>query len=553
MDAYVLRAGKLVPRARGRAIPRAAAPVLLALITALGAALRLWDFGHVGANPFYDAAVRSMSLSWHNFFFGVLEPGGQVSVDKAPADLWLQVAAVKLFGFSGVVVRLPEVLAGIAAIPLLYDLVRRLFGVSAGIAAAAALAVLPAAILTAHSDTMDSLMMLCDVGAAWLVVYGARRGRLWPIAAAGAVLGLAFNVKLFEALVVAPALLVLIALAVAGSLRRRALAIGAALLALVTVGGSWIAAASLLPLGHRPWPFGSADGSIVSAVFAYNGVDRLRGSASAAALKLDPPGPLRLLSSGGHDYLATVGTMLIAAIVLPALALALHARSRRGASRLAVAGGIFFAVWLLTGVALVSHMQRLEPRYLETVTAPIAAAVGIGAVGCAHALASRRRALLSICCVAAVLAVPAASALTVAARHRSDAGLASRMSPAQLQRLSSFLRGHDRAARYELASSSIDRATSLIARDGRPVLMLTGEAGRALVSPARLAALVASGSVRYGLLARGSAPVLSWALHHGRDVGGAARLPAGTLYRLTATAPPPATARIAPRAARRRG
>jgi 4-amino-4-deoxy-L-arabinose transferase-like glycosyltransferase len=536
MDAYVLRAGKLVPRARGRAIPRAAAPVLLALITALGAALRLWDFGHVGANPFYDAAVRSMSLSWHNFFFGVLEPGGQVSVDKAPADLWLQVAAVKLFGFSGVVVRLPEVLAGIAAIPLLYDLVRRLFGVSAGIAAAAALAVLPAAILTAHSDTMDSLMMLCDVGAAWLVVYGARRGRLWPIAAAGAVLGLAFNVKLFEALVVAPALLVLIALAVAGSLRRRALAIGAA-----------------LPLGHRPWPFGSADGSIVSAVFAYNGVDRLRGSASAAALKLDPPGPLRLLSSGGHDYLATVGTMLIAAIVLPALALALHARSRRGASRLAVAGGIFFAVWLLTGVALVSHMQRLEPRYLETVTAPIAAAVGIGAVGCAHALASRRRALLSICCVAAVLAVPAASALTVAARHRSDAGLASRMSPAQLQRLSSFLRGHDRAARYELASSSIDRATSLIARDGRPVLMLTGEAGRALVTPARLAALVASGSVRYGLLARGSAPVLSWALHHGRDVGGAARLPAGTLYRLTATAPPPATARIAPRAARRRG
>ena len=54
------------------------------------------------------------------------------AIDKAPADLWLQVAAVKLFGFSGTAVRMPEVLAAIAAIPLLYDLVRRCFGRTAG-------------------------------------------------------------------------------------------------------------------------------------------------------------------------------------------------------------------------------------------------------------------------------------------------------------------------------------------------------------------------------------------------------------------------------------
>src|SRR4051794_28749032 len=109
MDTYVLRAGKLVPRARSGAAVRAAGLAPVALVTCLGAGLRLWGFGSVAGNPFYDAAVRSMSLSWHNFFFAALEPGGQVSVDKAPADLWLQVAAVKLFGFSGVTVRLPEV------------------------------------------------------------------------------------------------------------------------------------------------------------------------------------------------------------------------------------------------------------------------------------------------------------------------------------------------------------------------------------------------------------------------------------------------------------
>src|SRR5439155_19228898 len=155
-----------------RAADRAVTVSPVALIMALGAVMRLWAFGRVPGNPFYDAAVRSMSLSWHNFCFGAMEPAGQVSVDKAPADLWLQVAAVKLFGFSGVVVRLPEVLAGVAAIPLLYDLVRRVSGRTAGLGAALALAVLPAAILTAHSDTMDSLMLLLDVGAAWLVVAG---------------------------------------------------------------------------------------------------------------------------------------------------------------------------------------------------------------------------------------------------------------------------------------------------------------------------------------------------------------------------------------------
>ena len=69
-------------------------------------------------------------------------------------------------------------------------------------------------------------------------------------------------------------------------------------------------------LAQRPWPFGSADGSIWNVVFDYNGADRVSGSASPAALKLDPPGALRLFATGGHHYLWTVGTMLIPAFVL---------------------------------------------------------------------------------------------------------------------------------------------------------------------------------------------------------------------------------------------
>ncbi len=56
----------------------------LALITIGAGALRLVALGKVSPDPFYDAAVRSMGLSWHNFFFGAFEPGASVSIDKPP-------------------------------------------------------------------------------------------------------------------------------------------------------------------------------------------------------------------------------------------------------------------------------------------------------------------------------------------------------------------------------------------------------------------------------------------------------------------------------------
>src|ERR1700751_411720 len=87
----------------------------LATITAAAAALRLIGIAPVSPDPFDDAAVRSMGTSWHNFFFGAFEPGGSVSIDKPPVDLWLQVASVKLLGFSSTTLKLPEAFAGIAA------------------------------------------------------------------------------------------------------------------------------------------------------------------------------------------------------------------------------------------------------------------------------------------------------------------------------------------------------------------------------------------------------------------------------------------------------
>src|SRR5437773_443123 len=113
---------------------RVGAPaVALAGIVVLAAGLRLAALGAVPNNLFYDAAVRSMSRSWHNFFYAAFEPGGAVAIDKPPIDLWLQVASVKLLGFNSFALKLPEAIAGTAAVALMYDIVRRLFGTGAGL------------------------------------------------------------------------------------------------------------------------------------------------------------------------------------------------------------------------------------------------------------------------------------------------------------------------------------------------------------------------------------------------------------------------------------
>ena len=52
------------------------------------------------ANSFHAAAVKSGTLSWKAFFFGSIDPGNSITVDKPPASLWLMEISGRIFGFS---------------------------------------------------------------------------------------------------------------------------------------------------------------------------------------------------------------------------------------------------------------------------------------------------------------------------------------------------------------------------------------------------------------------------------------------------------------------
>jgi hypothetical protein len=78
--------------------PRWARPALLSLL-ALTAVLYLWDLSASGyANSFYAAAVQAGTKSWKAFFFGSLDAGNSITVDKPPASLWVMELSGRIFG-----------------------------------------------------------------------------------------------------------------------------------------------------------------------------------------------------------------------------------------------------------------------------------------------------------------------------------------------------------------------------------------------------------------------------------------------------------------------
>jgi 4-amino-4-deoxy-L-arabinose transferase-like glycosyltransferase len=406
---------------------------VLALIVVGATVLRLLYIGRVSPDPFYDAAVRSMALSWHNFFFGAFEPGGSVSIDKPPVDLWLQVVSVKLFGFSSTTLKLPEIFAGIASVPLLFIAVRRMWSTQAGLAAALALAVLPVEVITSRSDTMDAVMMALIVLALLLLVRAADSGGLAWLLAGAAALGLAFNVKLLESMVALPGLLLFAYLGLPGARRKRLLQLAAAAAVYLAVALSWLTATLLAPAHDRPFAIGSTNGSAWNAAFVFNGTDRLGGKSPEPQftvyepghhypeatqserdhIPIVPPSPTRLLARIGPLSGERLGLEVLAALLLgiPALLWSLwrrgdeaphgeardvesadtEARALGARRRRAVAAGI--GLWMLTGLVLFSYMSRLHPRYVESFTPAVAALLGIGA---AWAASLRTRAHLAV-------------------------------------------------------------------------------------------------------------------------------------------------------------
>ncbi|MFF4491297.1 ArnT family glycosyltransferase [Streptomyces sp. NPDC001544] len=366
--------------------PRWVRPAFLGLLAATFL-LYLYNLSASGyANSFYSAAVQAGSRSWKAFFFGSLDAGNAITVDKPPASLWPMALSVRIFGLNSWAILVPEVVMGVATVAVVYAGVRRRFSPAAGLIAGAVLALTPVAALMFRFNNPDAMLALLMAAACYLVVRALEDGRTKWLLWAGVAIGFAFLAKTLQAFLILPPLAIVYAVCAPVSLRKRFGQLAAATAALVVSGGWWVAIVELWPASSRPYIGGSQNNSFLELTFGYNGLGRLSGDetgsvggggggAGGGTGMWGETGWNRMFNSevGGQ-----ISWLLPAALILLVAGLVATRRVKRTSVTRAS-----FLVWggsLLITMVVFSYMAGIFHQYYTVALAPYLAAVtGMGA------------------------------------------------------------------------------------------------------------------------------------------------------------------------------
>jgi 4-amino-4-deoxy-L-arabinose transferase-like glycosyltransferase len=376
-----------------------------ALLVAV-AALYLWGLSASGyANSFYSAAAQAGADNWVAWFFGSLDGGNSITVDKPPAAIWLMALSVRLFGLNSWSILAPEALLGVASVGVLYVTVRRSLRNWAGqgthpltargahwaaLAGAATFALTPVATLMFRFNNPDALLVFTMVLASYFTVRATEHaGRGW-LALAGVAIGFGFLTKMLQAFLVLPALVVAYWIAAPASWKRKLVDLLVAFATMVVSFGWYLAAVELTPASLRPYIGGSQNNSIVELILSYNGLGRITGNETGSVGgggnggNWGTTGILRMFDgvSGGM-----VSWLIPAALVLATGAIVIAiARWRRGTDRVQsssqalVGGAIIWLGWLVVTALVFSFMAGIYHDYYTVALAPaIGGSVAVGA------------------------------------------------------------------------------------------------------------------------------------------------------------------------------
>ena len=258
--------------------------LIVAAIMIASFALHIYNIESIGyANEYYTAAVEAMLKSWSNFFFVAAEPGGSVTVDKPPLGLWIQAVFAYFLGVSGFSVTLPNILAGVFGIGLLYHMVKKYMGELAGITAAFVMAITPVFIATNRNNTMDGMLVFTLLLAAWAFIKATESGKAHWLLLGAFIVGLGFNIKMLQAFLPLPAFYALYFFGSKEGWFKKILNLGIATILLIAVSLSWAVAVDLVPAENRPYIGSSGDNTVMGLIFGHNGVSRLEGGGGGNA------------------------------------------------------------------------------------------------------------------------------------------------------------------------------------------------------------------------------------------------------------------------------
>lgn len=400
VDLAPARAGRL-SRAGSRVRAAVTVPrMLLVLIAAAAATGYAWSLDTAGLETFYAAGVRSMSTSWHAFFYDAFDPRATITLDKLPGAFWIQALSVRCFGYSVWAMVLPQVVESTLTILVLYRAVRRTAGTAAALTASAILAASPITIASTRGNLAEPLYLLCIVLAADATLRAVTTGRSRSWYAAAGWVAVGFQAKMTEAWLVLPILALTLILAVPAGRRRMALRAGLGVLLAAGLSLVWMLCFTFTPATDRPYADGSKGNSIFQQVFDYNGALRFSSSPSYSFKPLATPSPeaeaiaVDNIHQGSRLYPAVEVTkpawdrlltdptapdcdwFLLLAVGGAAATFA--ARRRAGRGDPVRSATVLWSTWLLGYGAAFSGARFIQGYYLATLIPAIAALAGTG-------------------------------------------------------------------------------------------------------------------------------------------------------------------------------
>ncbi|MET7680039.1 glycosyltransferase family 39 protein [Streptomyces sp. NPDC005423] len=243
----------------------------------LAAVLYSWNLSGSSLNSFYSSAIYSGTKSWKAWFFGSLDAGNFITVDKPPFSLMVMGLSSRILGFGTWQMMLPEVGAALGTIWILHASVTRYFGHVAAAIAALVLALTPITVAINRDNNPDTILVLLMVGGAALGLRAVRTERLLPLIGSAVCFGFAFNTKLLQGYIALPAVFAVYVYASKLGWKKKLVQLGAATVALAVSSFWWATVVSLVPASDRPYIGGSTDGTAWDLIMGYDGFGRVFG------------------------------------------------------------------------------------------------------------------------------------------------------------------------------------------------------------------------------------------------------------------------------------
>jgi len=233
----------------------------------------LWGLANVERSEYYAAISKSMSINLSNFVFGAMDPNGTITVDKIPGSFWIPALFVKAFGFSTLAITIPNAIAGLASTLVITFVIKRYYGMTAGLIAGWILATTPIVVAVSRSNQpfpMYYLSIAIAIRYSIIALHElSRKNLFWT----GIWIGIAFNSYMLLAWVLWPPLILgylFTSQKVKAKVRDLLIA---GCISFVT-SGLWVFLVALVPGSKRPFIGGTNSNAGFDVVFGYNGIGR---------------------------------------------------------------------------------------------------------------------------------------------------------------------------------------------------------------------------------------------------------------------------------------